>query len=245
MLQRRARCRRERDIPGAGAWGELGAILAVEPWRHLAGTLRTHKDRRGAGLKGNEPAALVRRDGLKVHNQRAQIGGEKGRPGAGARQRKSGPIRRPFGLESLGERNRILSLPTRRDRYGEPVSDGVASRTPLTTTVTRVSITGDVAFAGNADPNTSRPPEPAAVSPWWLVTASAVVLGHFAIGYAGWSGGSVDVRERAHDRGTASSVTSRACGWTSVTRTSRSTAGRPRWRSIASTSSLSDALSDV
>jgi len=53
------------------------------------------------------------------------------------------------------------------------VSDGVASRTPLATTVTRVSITEDAPVQA-PHPHTASAPKP--VAWWWLVAASALVL---------------------------------------------------------------------
>lgn len=49
----------------------------------------------------------------------------------------------------------------------------MASRTPITTTVTRVSITEDAPVQA---PQSASAPGPAAVAWWWLVAASALVL---------------------------------------------------------------------
>ena len=76
-------------------------------------------------------------------------------------------------LRSLGN-DRNPSTPRQRDGYGKQVSDGVASRTPVTTTVTRVSITEDapVQVTSEQAPRTAT----TTVAWWWLVAASLLVL---------------------------------------------------------------------
>ena len=79
----------------------------------------------------------------------------------------------PWPLKSLGNELNP-STPRRRGGYGKQVSDGVASRTPVTTTVTRVSITEDapVQVTSEQAPRTAT----TTVAWWWLVAASLLVL---------------------------------------------------------------------
>jgi hypothetical protein len=79
----------------------------------------------------------------------------------------------PWPFESLGNEPNAAT-PRRRDGYGKQVSDGVASRTPLATTVTRVSITEDapVQVSSEQAPRTAT----TTVAWWWLVAASLLIL---------------------------------------------------------------------
>ena len=128
----------------------------------------------------------------------------------------------------------MLSLRARGHGYGKHVSDGVASRTVRTTTVTRVSITEDAATL-------SPPPEPPAAAPHrgGLVAAGRGLrvrarrrrrrAAHDL---------ARDARDPHHDLPRARRSHGRS-GWTSGTPTWRSTAARRRSRSGASTASRS------
>ena len=112
-------------------------------------------------------AALVRRDGPKCCRP-ANVGEEKGRPGAGAR-RESGPS---VGLLScpFRERREYFHAATRRYRYGSHVSDGVASRT----------LRHHYGYAGEHHGRCARPGAhrraARTLAWWWLVAACVLVL---------------------------------------------------------------------
>ena len=74
--------------------------------------------------------------------------------------------------ESLGNKKHHF-IPRTGEGYGFHASDGVDSRTPGTSTVTRVSITEDAPVRAPQSGSTSGP---APVAWWWLVAASALVL---------------------------------------------------------------------
>src|SRR4051794_34333194 len=102
----------------------------------------------------------------QVLSGRRASGGRKGALGPVRGEKR--PFRGPYGLCPLGN-DRNPSTPHQPYRYGFHVSDGVASRTIRTTTVTRVSITEDAPVLA---PQQRRP----TLAWWWLVAASVLVL---------------------------------------------------------------------
>jgi hypothetical protein len=102
-----------KELPRAGAEGTR-RILPSEPWRDLERTLRSHKERRALRPKRSFKE-LSRRVGrtrrLQGAGRPADVGGEKGRPGAGA-GRERGPSLGPGHVHSgtmwiLPRRNKV------------------------------------------------------------------------------------------------------------------------------------------
>src|SRR3954465_6470412 len=168
-LRRRAGVGGERGQPGPEREG------LAHPWawsfrweerdggshRHIGGTLRDScGEIRGGGDGSPRWSGAASR--------RLPAGGRRGGGGSvlGPERGEKGPFPGPCPIPWSGN-DQHASTGASGHGYGSQVNEGVGSRTPALTTVTRVSITGDGPVGAPA--STVRPW-------WWLVAASGLLL---------------------------------------------------------------------